>query len=90
MDVISNFDKDGTMSKWTLSGKTGKNIMWTNDTCKGRCASPKAGGIRFCFHHNGEWKESHLYYRFDKWFYGETMFLIREMLETVRENENTI
>ena len=89
VDVLVNFDKDGTMSPVDFIWEDGEKYHVDRILARERCASRKAGGTGICYTVMVNGKESHLYYEFDKWFM-ERRCSRYVKLQTVRENENTI
>ena len=89
VDVLVNFDKDGTMSPVDFIWEDGEKYHVDRILARERCASRKAGGTGICYTVMVNGKESHLYYEFDKWFMERRCSLYVK-LQTVRENENTI
>ena len=89
VDVLVNFDKDGTMSPVDFIWEDGEKYHVDRILARERCASRKAGGTGICYTVMVNGKESHLYYEFDKWFM-ERRCSSYVKLQTVRENENTI
>ena len=89
VDVLVNFDKDGTMSPVDFIWEDGEKYHVDRILARERCASRKAGGTGICYTVMVNGKESHLYYEFDKWFM-ERRCSGYVKLQTVRENENTI
>ena len=68
VDVLVNFDKDGTMSPVDFIWEDGEKYHVDRILARERCASRKAGGTGICYTIMVNGKESHLYYEFDKWF----------------------
>ena len=68
VEVLVNFDKDGTMSPVEFIWEDGTKYLIDKVKSKERCASRKAGGTGIMYTVMVDGKECHLYYEFDKWF----------------------
>ena len=64
VDVLVNFDKDGTMSPVDFIWEDGEKYHVDRILARERCASRKAGGTGICYTVMVNGKESHLYYEF--------------------------
>ena len=62
VDVLVNFDKDGTMSPVDFIWEDGEKYHVDRIRARERCASRKAGGTGICYTVMVNGKESHLYY----------------------------
>ena len=67
VDVLVNFDKDGTMSPVDFIWEDGEKYHVDRIFARERCASRKAGGTGICYTIMVNGKESHLYYEFGLW-----------------------